>query len=87
MITELIVVWLLALPTWLLSKLPEDEVPGFPDGEGVSAWFAGPLGALEPVLPISEFVDVVGVSLTVVGPAVLTVKLVIWIWFMLPVIK
>lgn len=86
MITEAVITSLLDLMTWLLQRLPSDSLV-WPSGSDWSTWLGANAGGLNTLLPLDELATVAYWSVTLVMPVVLSIRVTLFIWFLLPVVK
>lgn len=83
MIPDLLIAGFLGLVAFLIGLLPEDPVT-WPDVSGFGSTVGGFVGPLNGTLPIVEFVSMVTITVTVVLPALIVYKTVMWLWGVVP---
>lgn len=80
-----IVIAVFELLTLVLSFLPDDTL-NYPDVTSFGSVVGGIVGPFDLLFPVSEVAAVTVLSLTVVAPALLTYRLVMWLWKKIPVV-
>lgn len=83
MITEAVTVALLFVVEFVVGLLPDDPV-SWPSAAGLGEDLGAYAGPLNKVLPLVEFVTMVTVTVTVVLPALIVYKTVMWLWGVVP---
>lgn len=86
MIFEAVIVTFIDLVSWLLGLLPADSFD-WPDATVWKNRLAVRVGGLDAVFPLSETAQVLEELVTVALPVLMSFRLSLFIWFMLPVIK
>lgn len=85
MVVELLLVAVFELITFLFELLPNTTID-YPDVEAYGASVGEIVGPLNAMLPIAEFATVTVLTVTVLAPAVLLFRLIMWLWKLIPVI-
>lgn len=86
MITEAVVSVVFGLLGAILYALPDDDVD-WPIVNQFPEWFGERIGPFNALMPISESTEVLELMVDVFGPIIIGIRLSMWLWFMLPVIK
>lgn len=85
MVVLLLIMGVFELITFLLSLLPNTTI-SYPDVEAYGATVGDIVGPLNALLPIAELATVTVLTVTVLAPAVLLFRLIMWLWKLVPVV-
>lgn len=83
MLLDLTFVGLFQLVGFVIGLFPDDSIT-WPDATGFGGYVGNLVGPLNVWLPIAEVVACLALTLTVVLPALLTYRLAMWLWTLLP---
>jgi hypothetical protein len=84
-ITEAIIDGALSFLQFLFSAFPDDSLT-YPDLAGIGTTMGNMVGPFNTILPASELAETMGLTLTVVVPAMLVYRLSMFVWGKIPVL-
>lgn len=85
-ITEEVTSFLLDLMSWLVGLLPMDTVT-WPVVTGLSGFLGVNLGPLDSIAPLSEAFEATELAVDTIIPTLFAIRVILWLWFMLPFVK